>query len=267
MPRLFTNTNRQVYFWGISLCLVIVLNCQHPFGEYTWHLPHHHLILTGLGCLFMLTVMLFYGVLPRMFRNYYALSNWTVGKETVNMVIFFVASCLVNWIYMSMIIAPQYGTLMYAIRILSFTLTFNAAPIVLVIFIQTTTHLVHKFVISETETLDIKSTQSHMFNNKPFLIHDILLFAQDSNYYLMHYLQNEEVVVERIRGSMKQLSDDMKQYTQFRHCHTSYLVNTDRIEYYCKRRGSRRLKIAHYDKEISVAYNFRNDFNQYTRSK
>jgi len=263
LPRLFTLKYGWIYFGGVSVYVLLSLNFQHPFGEYTSNMPHHHCILSCFGCVFALMFLLFYVVLPRIFKHYFDKNNWTLNKELCNLILLYLASCLTNWACVLLTVSPDYDTLTYFARILSFTFTFNLLPVIVVMLIQLVLSMVQKFVITK-QTEPVKSIDwFYCANGRAIDMDDILFFFQNRNYQSIYYVSDENIAEEKERRSMKTLLEMMDAYPQFKSCHASYLVNTDKIECSVTECGEKKLKLIGYDKKLNVSYKHRHDFDQY----
>jgi hypothetical protein len=263
LPRPFTLKYGWIYFLGVSVYILLSLNFQHPFGEYTSNMPHHHCILSCFGCVFTLMFLVFYAVLPRIFKQYFDKNNWTLNKELCNLILLYLASCLANRVCVLLTFSPDYDTLTYFTRILSFTFTFNLLPVIVVTLIQLVLYMVQKFVITK-QNEPVKSIDLfYCANGKAITMNDILFFYQSGNYQFIVYLLNGKLAEEKERRSMQVLIQIMLPYTQFKPSNASFMINTDKIEYCVKECGKKKLKIIGYHKILNVSYAHRHDFDQF----
>jgi|SRR5665647_111627 len=267
LPRLFTLKYGWQCFWGVCAYTLVMLNFQHPFGEYTSNRPHHHCIFCSFGCLFILLLLLIYHVLPRVFKSYYHQSNWTRGKELSNLLLLYILCCLSNWACALLTFSPAYHTLTFCVQIVSFSFLFNVLPVIVANLIHARFYRNPGNEIAEQkqpiESIDL----FHCVNKKTIPIKDILYFYQAANYQFIHYVSEGEVVEEKKRRSMKELLNIMAPYTQFMPCHASYLVNSTKIESISNENGKKKLKIKDVDTYINISNNHRNDFNSFMQSK
>lgn len=267
VPRLFTLKYGWLYFFGVCAYIFLSLHFQHPFGEFLSNIPHHHYILSSFGCMFILLLLLFYTVLPRIFVRYFDNTNWTSAKELSMLMLFYVACCITNWICILFTFSPSYSALTYLICILSFSFTFNLLPVIVATLIQAVIYLLEKSgIIVQYQPADT-CDMFYCISGKIIPHNDILFFFQDGNYQLIYYVSDENIAEEKERRSMKTLKKIMLPYTRFKSCHISCMVNTDKIEYYTAKSGEKRLKIIGYDKKLNVSNAYQYDFDQYLLKK
>jgi len=112
-----------------------------------------------------------------------------------------------------------------------------------------------------------QSRWKNHINKKTIPITDILYIYQDSNYQFIRYESEGKVHEEKERRSMKKLVSIMTPYPQFKSCHESYLVNTDKIEIVSAINGKKKLKLEGIDTPLNISNQYRNDFNQFLQNK
>ena len=267
LPRLFTLKYGWRSFWIVCAYTLVMLNFQHPFGEYTSNKSLHHFIYCAFGGLFILLLALIYLVLPRLFKNYYRQSNWTQGKELRNLLLLYILCLLSNTVCAVICFSPIHYNLTFYEQILSFSFTFNVLPVIVANFIHQGYHWGSiKAAPEQTDPLE----EPHFFqcsNKKTIPITDILYILQSANYQFIHYQSEGNMLEEKERRSMKELLKIMTPYTQFKPCHASILVNTDKIELVSAKNGKKKLKLKGIDTSFNISYQYRNDFNQFLQNK
>ncbi|HEY5507059.1 MAG TPA: LytTR family DNA-binding domain-containing protein [Paludibacter sp.] len=267
LPRLFTLKYGWQCFWGVCAYTLVMLNFQHPFGEYTSNKSLHHCIYCAFGGLYILLLALIYLVFPRLFKNYYQQSNWTRGKELRNLLLLYILSLLSNWVCVVICFSPIHYNLTFYVQILSFSFTFNVLPVIVANFIHQRYHWGWiKAIPKQTEPLE-EPLFFQCINKMTIPITDILYIFQDSNYQFIRYESEGKVHEEKERRSMKKLLSIMEPYPQFKSCHESFLINTDKIEFVNIINGKKKLKLKGIDTPLNISNQYRNDFNQFLQSK
>jgi len=267
LPRLFTLKYGWLSFLGVCTYTLVMLNFQHPFGEYTSNNALHHGIYCGFGCLFIGIMVLIYLVLPLIFKKYYHQSHWTRGKELGNLLLLFIMCCLSNGACAARCFAPIHYNLTFYVQIISFSFLFNIIPIIVANFIHQRYHWGWINAIPEQiEPLEVP----HCFqciNKKTIPNTDILYIHQSGNYQFIHYESEGDILEEKERRSMKELLSIMSPYPQFKPCHESFLINTDKIEFISSKNGKKKLKLKGIDTPFNISYKYRNDFDQFLQNK
>jgi hypothetical protein len=267
LPRLFTLKYGWLSFWIVCAYTLVMLNFQHPFGEYTSNKSLHHCIYCAFGGVFILLLAIIYLVFPRVFKNYYHQSNWTRGKELLNLLLLYILCLLCNTVCAIICFSPIYYNLTFYVQIISFSFTFNVLPIIVANFIHQRYHWGWIKAVPEKTELPEEPHFFQCTNKKTIPITDILYIYQDSNYQFIRYESEGMVHEEKERRSMKKLLSIMSPYPKFKSCHESYLVNTDKIEFASIINGKKKLKLKGIDTPLNISNQYRNDFNQFLQNK
>jgi len=267
LPRLFTLKYGWLSFWIVCAYTLVMLNFQHPFGEYTSNKSFHHCIYCAFGGLYILLLALIYLVFPRLFKNYYQQSNWTRGKELLNLLLLYIICGLANWTCAVYCFAPTHHNLTFYVQIFSFSFTFNVLPVIVANFIHQRYHWGWIKAIPE----QIEPLEEPLFfqciNKKTIPITDIIYILQSKNDQFIHYVSEGKVHEEKERRSMKKLLSIMEPYPQFKSCHESFLINTDKIEFVSVINGKKKLKLKGIDTPLNISKRYSNDFNQFLQNK
>lgn len=267
LPRLFTLKYGWLSFWIVCAYTLVMLNLQHPFGEYTSNKPLHHCIYCSFGGVFILLLLIIYHILPRLFKNYYHQSKWTRGKELLNLLFLYILCLLSNTACAVLCFGPTCYNLTFYLQILSFSFIYNVLPVIIANFIHQRYHWGWiKAIPEQIEPLE----EPHFFqciNKKTIPIADILYIYQDSNYQFIRFHSEGKVHEEKERRSMKKMLSIMSPYPQFKSCHESYLVNTNKIEFVSNINGIKKLKLKGIDTPLNISKRYSNDFNQFLQNK
>lgn len=267
LPRLFTLKYGWLSFWIVCAYTLVMLNLQHPFGEYTSNKSLHHCIYCAFGGLFILLLALIYLILPRLFKNYYRQSNWTRGKELRNLLLLYILCLISNSVCAVLCFSLTGYNLTFYVQIISFSFTFNALPVIVANFFHQRYHWGWvKAIPEQIEPLE----ETHLFqciNKKAIPLTDILYIHQNINYQFIHYESEGKVHEEKERRSMKKLLSIMIPYPQFKSCHESYLINTNKIEFVSNINGIKKLKLKGIDTPLNISKRYSNDFNQFLQNK
>lgn len=263
IPRLFTHKYGKVYFAGICAYTFLSLNFHQPVGAYISDSTRVHWMLSCFGAVFILIFILFYALLPRIFRRYFNNSAWNLTKELSILLLFYAVCCIANWGCFSYSYQSASGTPANLINILIFSFSFNLLPVVVIILLQAIVYLLekHEFTLHHpgAEAMSVFRCDG----GKEIPLCNILFFYQSGNYQFIYYVSEAGILEEKERRSMKILLEMMSAYPEFKSCHVSYLVNTHKIEYCVTESGEKRLKLIGYDKKLNVSYKHRHDFDQY----
>jgi len=153
------------------------------------------------------------------------------------------------------------------VQIFSFSFTFNVLPVIVANFIHQRYHWGWIKAIPE----QIEPLEEPLFfqciNKKTIPITDIIYILQSKNDQFIHYVSEGKVHEEKERRSMKKLLSIMEPYPQFKSCHESFLINTDKIEFVSVINGKKKLKLKGIDTPLNISKRYSNDFNQFLQNK
>src|SRR5665647_2160555 len=86
------------------LIFAVLINILQPYGLTDWHDYHKWMILPGYGLIYVSVYAFNYKVFSYLFPKVYQPESWTIGKEFIILLPFFLETSVVSWIFSSLTI-------------------------------------------------------------------------------------------------------------------------------------------------------------------
>jgi len=243
-----TKDNRKFILLVSTALVLFVLAALQPFGISQTKGLDYILILfvSGIGTLLGSSITLY--LLPLFFKTYY--KEWTIGKEILNMI--FTVLCigilngltavLFNWIYFHR--SSEYFIQIFIYLFIA-TLLVSPIPVIVLFILRRNQALSLNLLEAQdiNQRLIAKSPERQGEIKHPItltgttkdsieLILDELLYLEAfGNYVKVHYRQNNKTKQKLLRTTIKQMEDQLVEYSSIVKCHRAFLVNLDSIQH------------------------------------
>jgi hypothetical protein len=129
LPHLLTLKYSWVYLILVFRYVFFSLQNHLPFYDPGHLYPNKNWLLFGYGCICLGLYILIYLIFPRIFKNYFDINRWTVGKEIHNLIFFFLAALFINGEYSLMHIPMLTDRRAYFLCVLHISFSGNLIPI------------------------------------------------------------------------------------------------------------------------------------------
>jgi hypothetical protein len=247
-----------------SLLVFFLLAVFQPFGisnikEYKYVILLGYMLVTFLS----LSVLSF--LFPALWKNYYKESNWTVGKELLNLLLTVLTIGLGNSFYSFLFFSTRLDLITIAFY-LAVTLIVSIFPVTLFIILrqnrllsrnlQAVTEMNQKLVVAKVPSSLPERVVTIEGNGKETLDIEVgaFLFAESNGNYLNVFFSTEGVVKKKVmRCTMKQMEDTFAEFPFIVKCHRAFMVNTDTIEKVKGNSQGYRLLLSGVEDEIPVS--------------
>ena len=225
----------------IGLFISLFMVFFEPFGLSSFQSEYRLYLEIGYGVVTALTLLLFYFVLPLLFRKEICASKWTVMKQIVWQTGVLFSIGLANFLYSSYFFHFSNNVNAFFYYQL-YTVLVGIIPIV-VITVTVQNRLL-------TENLKIANEYNNNFalkTNRPFGEEKVCLLAENSkdklevnssdliyitstgNYIQVYYQKQNELKSILLRNTLKQTEDELKEFHFIVKCHRAFLVNKNKV--------------------------------------
>lgn len=220
-----------------GLLIAFILVVFQPFGSYNWQHPYKNYLLAGYGLVAVVGNLADFVVTSKLFKSYFAESNWQVWKEIVrNMMGFILAGFLcVVYGYLAGFMpftATQVG---YMIAVCFMVGALPATVLILLNYAYLTRKYSHPATASATshtavsqQTDKLELVAENGKDKLAILVGDLLYIAASDNYCTVVYTEGTNLRKTLLRSSLSRLESQISEQRIVR-CHRSYLINLDRV--------------------------------------
>ena len=257
LPSMLSLRYGWIYLAGVFVYVLITLKNHLPFYHQESIVSNTGWIVVGFGLICIGLYELFYAIFPRIFKKYFQSKNWTMGKELLHLLFFFLAAMLVNGAYSLLTIPVISDRLTYLMCVLHISFSSNLLPVFALTFFNHTLYVLRKeqvakenikdpLALEASQVLDqlllltdekelltaVASTEKIDFiriNQKMYSKNDICFFKVNGNYTYIFYSSGNVMCKDSIHLSLIKIVDLLAEFPQFVKCHNSYVVNVDKI--------------------------------------
>ena len=240
--------------FALSICTPLFIYIQQPYGISHWHQPHKALYVAGFGFVFLLAYSIAYAVLPHYCKRFYAPENWTMRRELLTTLLFFVLLGFANWLYEGLLIEKTELTLYSMLKVQFFTFSYGLMPKVAKVLLLRWHYL---FPVSDIITLTPVESNFLQTVESDFPIHTIQYIKANKNNIHLHHYQNGKHYSHISRCTMIQTATNMQKLPHFVRCHNSYIVNMQHVDHSKSRVRTNKLCIKNSDVEIPVSKKYK----------
>ncbi len=207
-------------------------------------------VLIGFLVVLIITLSIFFFLLPKIFTKFYASQEWTIGKNYLHYSILLLTSGILTFIYDYFLLGKHSlnecfnQDFFYILRWDMFAaITIGIIPTIIELFI--TQNRVLKQNLTEAKNLNqllsgrnkasLKNTQSDEIlltgdtkESISLLPNEILYIESSGNYVDICYINHTEKH-KIIRSTIKQMEEKLHLYNTLVRCHRAYIINIDHI--------------------------------------
>lgn len=272
LSRLYVLPWNWLFSLFVSVCIIAMVNYKHPFGAHVEKIPHHHWLLSGIGCMCIAMYLLFFRIFPIIFGHIYRRDQLPVPMEIINMILFVVFMCWGNYLYVAHFLPPLRITSEFLCCIIYFTVVYNFLPLLAIYSLRDfyLRHFKKEIATQPTEIIVSEpvlsvSVDLTAMKGRVYLSEEISYFKVNGNYVNLYFDSKTPQPFEILTGSMTQLKELMVSHPQFQRCHRSYMLNTSKIRKCTGNNALLRVYLQHCDVEFKVYRNFSSKFIMYKR--
>jgi LytTr DNA-binding domain-containing protein len=249
----------------ISAFIGVFMVLFQPFGLINYHDTYKTLIFLGYGLVTFLVLVFNLFIIQTVFKKYFELKNWTVGKQILWLMWIIFTIGIANYLYSSAIFSIFEGFKAFLL-FQFFTVIIGIIPIVVVT------------IVTQNVQLSYNLKEAHEFNNKLgtknklsdsgrtiCLIADnekdkfdvelsyLLYIESFGNYIRVCYSSEDKPENIVLRSSLKRIESQLSDYPAIVKCHRAFLVNVSQIAKVKGNSQGLRLTLQNLDIEIPVS--------------
>lgn len=259
----------------VVICVAVVIFILAVFEPFNFRLnsTHQMWVLIGFAFLAAFATSIVFIVFPKIFKQFYCLDKWTIGKSLLNNVFLLILMgvCVVFYDYfIIMKQLPEYFPMGFLVDLFA-TLTIGIVPISIITII-TQNHVLRqnlneakeinnvlaeriKSNATEVGLITLAGSTKESITVKP---EDVLYMEAMGNYVNVHYKHDNKLTCKLLRSTIKQVEETLQYQPVFVRCHRTFIVNTDKI--YNVTGNAQGYKLSLYDitEEIPVSRTYFN---------
>ena len=259
---------------SISLFISLFMLVFEPFGLSGFAGGFKLYLEAGYGVVTLLVLIIDLFVFPFFLNDWFELRKWSVLNQIVLQIWILFSIGLANFVYSSTFLVFSNG--FYAFLIFQFyTLVVGLIPILVLTILHQNAMLsqnlklanemnnnldITKNVVQEDEKVRLIAE-----NGKDKLevnLSDFIYIGSIGNYVQAFYLVNNEIKNLLLRNTLKQIEEQVKEFTSIMKCHRAFLVNKNMIIRVKGNSQGLRLVLEHTTEEIPVSKNYAKDLKK-----
>ncbi len=208
-----------------------------PFGIVEWQHSHKIVLLSGFGIITITVALIIRIILPTIFKKYFVEKDWTIGRETLVMILYLGLITICNLLYSDIIFDlfftwQRLGWMSFNVLLLGF---FPISFGIMANYIYKLKKYSQPVVIAPPSAQSMAET-NHIIrliaeNDKYSLeinAEDLFFIESSDNYSTIYFLRNNTLQKKLLRSSLSRLEMQIT-YPKIVRCHRSYIVNMDRV--------------------------------------
>lgn len=224
--------------FGVGLFIFLFLFLFQPFGI-TSVLNNKLLYTGGFGLITFLISILYFAILPLIFKKYFKDENWTVGKNIVFLFMLVLTITFGNYFYNSLVQNIDNMPLLSLKDFFVYTFSIAIFPIIIFTYVSEKLYRIQREKSSkEIMELEVAKTRKetdevvNIFgdNKKEKISFNInnLVYVTSQGNYVSFYLKKEEKVEEIIlRSTLSNIDKEFCDNSNIIRCHKSYIINSN----------------------------------------
>ena len=251
----------QSLFFGIFIYLFL-LQFQ-PFGiaNIIFYKP---LFVFGYGIITFIVMFSSHLLYPKL-NPEFDKDKWTVRKMFVYTLFQILLISIFNWIYTATIgkeVMEQHSLIMF----IFITLSVGIFPILFFILLierflnsknereadKLTSNFVNKTESIQNTTIALGNQQNKLSVN----LSDLLCIKAEGNYVEVYTLENNLMKKHLVRCSLSKMKQQLEAYNKIKHCHRSFIVNTQHLNKITGNARNFNVHLNHLDFSIPVSRSF-----------
>ncbi|MHB9142318.1 MAG: LytTR family DNA-binding domain-containing protein [Paludibacter sp.] len=260
LSRILTEKYDSLYIVGMAMAIILITNHIQPLGLGIWHHSYKWLIISGYGVLFALMYFVlnqYFGVL---FNKFFKTADWTVEKEILNSILFFILIGCINWIYSLLVISEIEASWSSFFRFQHYTMEYYSLPVLSLLLLVNFRFYYRKSMYMESQLKENQKSQTELplselikFFGKTFLRSEINFFQVIGNTVYIHIFHNGKNAKFGFTSSLKQTETMLVAYPEFMKCKSAYIVNTNKLQSYTGNISNTEMKLENCPDLIPVS--------------
>ena len=223
-----------------SLMIVItaqVINLLQPFGLNNWNETHKWLVISGYVTIYAGVYWFIYMFCSHLFPDYYSPHRWTRLKELRVLIVYVPLVTIAGWVFTEYAIEELVWTYKTFLRLQYYNCLLGAFILLFlnyVVFPKIKSKQ-HSFVQSSNDNIQVPVPEIIAENyiivkNKRVDVNELIYVESNINNVHVWFLHKGRMIEIIERCPMKRFKIRINAYSQFLHCHESYLVNVNDIK-------------------------------------
>lgn len=234
-----------------------------PFGSATWEHPRKPFILGGYGAVTFFCMGLFSYSLPRLFKNWYSETHWTVGREILWTLSVIVLITVGNLLYSQWLFGNTFSIRNFLLW-LGITASVGIIPAIVITLLNynrllrkytTGSLLVKKEENKADNPTSLPNIRLTSENEKETLIlspEELLFVESADNYSEVVFWKESKIHKVLLRSSLSRLEEQIN-YPSIARCHRSYIINLRQVNTISGNAQGYKLQLQNWDTALPVA--------------
>ena len=224
---------------AIGVFVTLFLLIFKPFGISDSRSQYLVPIMIGYGIISFASLLFYYFIIPKIFKDYYKEKNYTLGKEIVSLTLLVTFIGLANGIYSQIFIAEDGMPSPFAM--MGQTFLIGVFPLTFLSLFQYNRLLQSNLKTSQDITLPKAGKQRALINKETqyytilteketvkIALDDLLYLESEGNYAIVNTNLDGEQIKTMYRMTLKSIQSE-NTYQNIIRCHRSFIVNLDQV--------------------------------------
>lgn len=193
----------------------------------------------GISSIVFFSVVLVFFIPPLIFKNFFNLERWTIGKNVIYIILNLLFTSLILWFYNYKIKANYNMDSLSLGRFIYYTFIVGLFPSIFLLFINERNSRNKKI----NDVKEILLLKNKVKNRKPIItftsdndketlkitLKDLVYITSQAN-YACFYIQENNVLKEYVlRITLKKIEQLLINYDEFYRCHKSFMINSNYV--------------------------------------
>lgn len=258
----------------IGVFVPVFLLVFKPFGMSEAQGDNTVIITIGFGIVSFVVMLVFYFILPKIFKGFYKEKDYTLGKDIVASMVLILLIGLANSLYAQFVFYE--GEEVSIIIMFWQTFLVGIFPLLILSIMQHNRQL--KINLKASEDIQLpnsedrveleKKHESQYFyisgdkKKEKITLNDILYLESEGNYAYLNHLKDDMLVKSLHRTTLKAVESENVFPNVFR-CHRSYIVNLDHVIEVKGNAQGLKLTVKDCDEHVPVSKKYIPAFKKY----
>lgn len=259
---------------SISLFITIFMLVFEPFGLSGYRSDFRLYLEAGYGVVTLVVLIINLFVFPFFLNDWFEPREWSVLNQIVLQVWILFSIGLANFVYSSTFLVFSNG--FYAFLVFQFyTLVVGLIPILAITILHQNAMLSQNLKLATEMNNSLDATKNMLLKNEKVRLTaenckekleinlcDFIYIGSTGNYIQVFYLVNNELKNLLLRNTLKQIEEQVTEFTSIVKCHRAFLVNRNKIIQIKGNSQGLRLVLQHTAEEIPVSKNYAKDLKE-----
>lgn len=237
-PRLLSGKYGWLYLTATAIYIALSVNHQQPHGLHDWQHAYKWSILSCFGFIPMGVYVILHELLPPIFPQHFAKTNWIIRKEISMLTIFFIVAGGINWEFAILEIPYYRATVSSFFHFQAYTFDYGV-PSFLAIFLIARRKQANKERKEAGELLasllqqvppPLRPALPCSYNKLNLDLNNVIYINKYVNSLQFHVYKEDGCEIMECIGTIKDLMLKLKEYPQLLQTHQSFVVNTDWVK-------------------------------------